>query len=161
LRKQRNQTHNIRDVDDIGAFIVVGAGPDQRALDELVRGNASISAHFQRDVMSSLSRADATVVEEVTSRYDNYHHGLEHANQAEVIPANFLSRFCVIGSPDACTERLCRLVDLGLSHRVIVGGSRDTDAPVRERSDHLVAREVLRAVQAIALPGKPAQGSPQ
>jgi 5,10-methylenetetrahydromethanopterin reductase len=78
---------------DICAFVVVGAGTDRRALGELVRGNASISAHFQRDVTSSLSRSDAAVVEEVTSRYDNYHHGLEHAAQAEVIPADFLSRF--------------------------------------------------------------------
>ena len=141
---------------DIGAFVVVGAGTDRRALDELVRGNASISAHFQRDVTSSLSRSDATVVEEVTSRYDNYHHGLEHASQAEVIPDDFLSRFCVIGSPDECTERLCELVGLGLSHLVIVGGSRDIDTTVRERSDHLVAREVLPAVQAVELPAGPA-----
>jgi 5,10-methylenetetrahydromethanopterin reductase len=138
---------------DIGAFIVVGAGTDQRALDELVRGNASISAHFQRGVTSALSPSDATVVEEVTSRYDNYHHGLEHAAQAEVIPADFLHRFCVIGSPDACTERLCRLVELGLSHLVV--GSREIDASVRESSDHLVAKEILPAVQAVELPVGP------
>jgi hypothetical protein len=63
-----------------------------------------------------------------------------------------LSRFCIIGSPVACTEHLYRLVDLGLSHLVIVGGSRDIDTTVRERSDHLVAREVLPAVQAVKLP---------
>ena len=135
---------------DIGAFVVVGAGTDQRALDELVKGNASISAHFQRDVTSSLSTPDATVVEEVTSRYDNYHHGMEHAAQAEVMPADFLSRFCVIGAPDHCTERLCELVDLGLSHLVIVGGSRDIDSVIRERSDHLVAKEILPALQALS-----------
>jgi len=139
---------------DMGAFVVVGAGADQRALDELVRGNASISAHFQRDVTSSLSHSDATVVEDVTSRYDNYHHGLEHAAQAEVIPADFLNRFCMIGSPEHCTERLCQLVELGLSHLVIVGGSRDIDPSVRERSDHLVAKEILPAVQAVELPGE-------
>jgi 5,10-methylenetetrahydromethanopterin reductase len=135
---------------DIGAFVVIGAGTDQRSLDELVKGNASISAHFQRDVTSSLSLSDATVVEEVTSHYDNYHHGMEHAAQTEVMTADFLKRFCVIGAPDHCIERLCELVDLGLSHLVIVGGSRDIDAMVRERSDHLVAREVLPALQAIA-----------
>jgi 5,10-methylenetetrahydromethanopterin reductase len=144
-----------REALDIGTFVVVGAGTYEKALDELVRGNASISAHFQRDVTWWLTDSDAIVVEDVTSRYDNYHHGLEHAAQAEVIPADFLSRFRVIGSLDECTERLCRLVELGLSHLVIVGGSRDIDATVRERSDHLVAREVLPAVQAVALPGKP------
>jgi 5,10-methylenetetrahydromethanopterin reductase len=91
---------------DIGAFVVVGAGADQRTLDELVRGNASISARFQRDVTSSLLPSDAIVVEEVTSRYDNYHHGLEHAAQAEVILADFLSRFCVIG-PRTNASNVC------------------------------------------------------
>jgi 5,10-methylenetetrahydromethanopterin reductase len=139
-RKAREAAGLDPDTLDIGAFVVVGAGTDQRALDELVRGNASISARFQRDVTSQLLPSDAT------SHYDNYHHGMEHAAQAE----EFLNRFCVIGAPEHCTERLCRLIDLGLSHLVFVGGSRDTDAMVRERSDHLVAKEVLPAVKATA-----------
>ncbi len=147
---------------DVGAYVVVGVGTDREALDELVRGNASISAHFQRNVTSSLSRSDATIVEEVTSHYDNYHHGLEHAAQSETLPGDFLRRFCVIGSPDECVERLRGLVGLGLSHLVIVGGSRDIDATVRERSDHLVAREVLPALQALpAGPVSPATGIPE
>jgi 5,10-methylenetetrahydromethanopterin reductase len=135
---------------DIGALVVVGVGTNEKALDELVRGNASISAHFQRNVTSSLSPSDAAVVEEVTRHYDTYHHGLEHAAQLETLSEDFLRRFCVIGSPDKCIERLCRLVDVGLSHLVIVGGSRDIDVGVRERSDHLVAKEVLPALQALA-----------
>jgi hypothetical protein len=53
-----------------------------------------------------------------------------------------------LAAPDECVERLHRLIDLGLSHLVIVGGSRDIAAAVRERSDHLVAKEVLPALQA-------------
>ncbi len=85
----------------------------------------------------------------MASAFATLHHGMEHAAQAEVMPADFLSRFCVIGAPDHCIERLCELVDLGLSHLVIVGGSRDIDNVVRERSDHLVAREVLPALLAL------------
>lgn len=134
---------------DVGAFLVVGAGTDQTALDELVRGNASISAHFQRNTTSSLSPADATVVTDVTEHYDTYHHGLEHAAQSDVLSADFLERFCVIGRPDHCIERLHRLIDLGLSHVTLVSGSRDIDAAVRERSDHLIATEVVPAVRAL------------
>ncbi len=133
----------------MGAFVVVGVGTDRESLDELVRANASISAHFQRGVTSSLPKPDAAVVEEVTAHYDYYHHGLEHAPQSEDLPDDFLRRFCVIGSPDQCVERLRGLVDLGLSHLVIVGGSRDIDATVRERSDHLVAKEVLPALRTL------------
>jgi 5,10-methylenetetrahydromethanopterin reductase len=135
---------------DVGAFVVVGVGTDRDTLDELVRGNASISAHFQRNATSSLSRADAAAVGEVTSHYDNYHHGLEHATQSEALSGDFLRRFCVIGSPDECIERIHGLIGLGLSHVIVVGGSRDIDATVRERSDHLVAKEVLPALQALA-----------
>jgi 5,10-methylenetetrahydromethanopterin reductase len=134
---------------DVGAFVVVGVGTDQKALDELVRGNASISAHFQRNVTSWLSRSDADVIEGVTDHYDNYHHGLEHATQAAALSDDFLRRFCVIGPPDECVERLHQLIGLGLSHLVIVGGSRDLDVAVRERSDHLVAKELLPALQAL------------
>jgi 5,10-methylenetetrahydromethanopterin reductase len=134
---------------EVGAFLVVGAGTDQTAVDDLVRGNASISAHFQRNTTSSLSRADATVVTDVTEHYDTFHHGLEHAAQSDVLSADFLERFCVIGRPDQCIERLHRLIDLGLSHVALVGGSRDIDAAVRERSDHLIATEVVPAVRAL------------
>lgn len=99
--------------------------------------------------MSSLSRSDATVVKGVTSHYDNYHHGLENATQSETLSEDFLRRFCIIGPPDECIERLHQLIDLGLAHLIIVGGSRDIDAAVRERSDHLVAKEVLPAWQAL------------
>ena len=57
---------------------------------------------------------DASVVEDVTSRYDNYHHGLEHAAQAEVIPADFLNRFCVIGSNDQIKAKLTELESIGV-----------------------------------------------
>jgi hypothetical protein len=44
-------------------------------------------------------------------------------------------------------QRLRRLIGLGLSHVTVVGGSRDIDPAVRERSDRLVATEVLPALR--------------
>jgi len=42
---------------------------------------------------------------------------------------------------------LSKLLELGLSHLVLVGGSRDIDEKIRERSDHLLAAEVLPALR--------------
>jgi hypothetical protein len=42
---------------------------------------------------------------------------------------------------------LSELLDIGLSHLVLVGGSRDIDETIRERSDHLLAAEVLPALR--------------
>lgn len=127
----------------VGAFIVVGVGADGRAVEALTRGNASVSAHFQRNVVGSLNVGDAQVVRNVTDHYDTYCHGLERAVQADSLPTDFLHRFCVIGTPDECIERLNRLIGLGLSHVIVVGGSRDIDRDLRLQSDHLMATEVL------------------
>lgn len=132
---------------DVGAFIVVGAGNDPDELEQLVRGNASVSAHFQRNSLASLPSAEAAAVEEVTTTYDYYHHGLEHAAQSESLTSDFLHKFCIIGTPDDCIERLRQVIDVGLSHVVVVGGSRDIDPAIRERADRLIAREVLPALR--------------
>jgi hypothetical protein len=92
----------------------------------------------------SLSTADTA---DVSAHHDDYHHGLEHATQAETPSGDFLRRFCVIGSPDRFVQRLRRLIGLGLSHVTVVGGCRDIDSAVRERSDRLVAGEVLPALR--------------
>lgn len=140
----------------VGAFVVVGIGTDEAALDRLVRGNASISAHFQRNVTADLSAADAQVVEGVTKRYDFYHHGLEHAEQTRDLDAGFLHRFCCVGPPDDVVERLAALLELGLDHLVLVGGSRDIDKAVRTRSDHLLSTEVLPALRELSRVRTPA-----
>ncbi len=140
-----------RDPEDVavGAFVVVAVGTDEAALDHLVRGNASISAHFQRDVTATLSAGDASAVAAVTRDYDYYHHGLEHAEQARDLDPDFLRRFCVIGPPEHCIARLQDLLGLGLDHLIVVGGSRDVDPAVRRRSDHLLAAEVLPGLQSV------------
>lgn len=131
----------------VGAFVVAAVGTDERALDELVRGNAGISAHFQRNAAAALSTSDAATVDAVTRHYDFYHHGLEHAEQSEDLDADFLQRFCVVGPPDACIERLRDLLAVGLDHLILVGAGRDVDPGVRLRSDRLLATEVLPALR--------------
>jgi 5,10-methylenetetrahydromethanopterin reductase len=131
----------------VGALIVAATGGNQPALRELVRANASISAHFRRDAGAVLDPADAAVVGEVTRDYSDAAHATAAAAQARDLPDDFLDRFCVIGSPDHCVERLHELVVLGLDHIIIVGAGRDTDPAVREASEQLFAREVLPALR--------------
>ena len=58
-----------------------------------------------------------------------------------------------MGGPEV--ERLIGLLDLGLSHLVMVGGSRDIDEQIRERSDHLLAAEVLPALRSHSTSARP------
>jgi 5,10-methylenetetrahydromethanopterin reductase len=131
----------------VGALVVAAVGTDLPALRELVRANASISAHFRRDATAILGTSDAAVVADVTRDYDDVNHATAAAAQARDLPDDFLDRFCVIGTPDHCVERLGELVGLGLDHVIVVGAGRDTDPAVREESERLFAREVLPALR--------------
>lgn len=131
----------------VGALVVAATGAPQAELRDLVRANASISAHFRRDATAVLDAADAEVVARVTHDYDDREHATAHSAQATDLPDDFLDRFCVIGTPDQCAERLGELIGLGLSHVIVVGGGRDTDPSTRHRSDELFAREVLPALR--------------
>jgi 5,10-methylenetetrahydromethanopterin reductase len=131
----------------VGAFVVVAVGTDRAALRELVRANASVSAHFQRGSLPLLRPADQSVVAAVLRDYDTFHHGTGRAPQARDLPTEFLDRFTVIGPPDYCVDRLRALVALGLDHLVVVGASRDADPATRHRLDRLFAAEVLPALR--------------
>lgn len=131
----------------VGALVVAATGAPQEELRELVRANASISAHFRRDAVSALAPEDAAVVARVTQDYDDREHATAHSAQAGDLPDDFLDRFCVIGTADHCVERLRELIALGLDHVIVVGGGRDADPAVRHRSDELFAREVLPALR--------------
>lgn len=131
----------------VGALLVAGVGDDRDALREYVRANASISTHFRRDATAALSAADAAVVGEVSHDYDVYQHATAASAQAVDLPPDYLDRFCVIGTPEECVLRLRGLVALGLDHVILVGGGRDADPALRQRSDELLATEVLPALR--------------
>ena len=83
----------------IGAFVVAAVGSDMDGLRALVRGNASVSAHFQRGALGQLDPAERAVVQAVTRDYDTYHHGLERArleqHRVEIEPAEAVERIGV------------------------------------------------------------------
>lgn len=131
----------------VGALIVAATGMDRSELREYVRGNASISTHFRRGAEDVLNPADRGVVEAVDHDYELYGHSVHASKQAADLPAGFIDRFCVIGEPQECAERLRALIDLGLDHVIIVGGGLDSPIPLRLQMDVRFGREVLPAVR--------------
>jgi 5,10-methylenetetrahydromethanopterin reductase len=127
----------------IGAFVVTGAGSDPDALRELVRGNVSVSAHFQRGSMPHLDDLDRRVVAAVTRDYQKSRHGLRRSPQARRIPDDFATRFTVVGTVEHCIKRLAELLSLGLDHLVLVGPTREMGPNVRQEWAHVLATEVL------------------
>ncbi len=127
----------------VGALIVAAAGMNRTDLREYVRGNASISTHFRRGAEDVLNAADRKVVEAVDHDYELYGHSAHSSQQARDLPQDFIDRFCVIGEPDECVERLRELVGLGLDHVIILGGGLDADPQLRLQMDTRFGREVI------------------
>jgi 5,10-methylenetetrahydromethanopterin reductase len=147
-RAARQRAGLARETLSIGAMVIVAVGPDPAALRELVRANASVSAHFQRGSLDVLSAEDRAIVVAITRDYDQYRHGTAPAPQARELPGEFIDRFTVTGPPDHCAARLRELVALGLDHLVVVGAARDVDPAIRHGLDRLFAAEVLPALRA-------------
>jgi 5,10-methylenetetrahydromethanopterin reductase len=127
----------------VGALIVAATGMDRAGLREYVRGNASISTHFRRGAENVLNAADRQVVEAVDHDYELYGHSAHSSQQARDLPEDFIDRFCVIGEPGECVERLKELVALGLDHVIILGGGLDASPQLRLQMDGRFGREVL------------------
>ena len=84
----------------------------------------------------------------VASTFATLHHTTGSSTRRS--PTCCRPTFCrdsVFSAPEECISRLTELLELGLSHLVLVGGSRDIDEKIRERSDHLLAAEVLPALR--------------
>ena len=140
----------VRDVDPdvpVGALLVAATGGDREELREYVRGNASISTHFRRGAEQVLDPADRAVVQAVDHDYELYGHASHASKQASDLPPDFIDRFCIIGEPEECAERLRELAGLGLDHIIIVGGGLDAPADRRLEMDLRFAREVLPALR--------------
>jgi 5,10-methylenetetrahydromethanopterin reductase len=131
----------------VGALVVAATGMDRDDLREYVRGNASISTHFRRGAPAVLDPADHGVVAAVDHDYELYGHSAHDPQQVEDLPPDFIDRFCIIGEPEECADRLRGLMDLGLDHIVVVGGGLDSSIPLRLQMDMRFAQEVLPALR--------------
>ncbi|MCW2525227.1 MAG: hypothetical protein JWM76_87 [Pseudonocardiales bacterium] len=130
----------------VGAYLNVGCHDDVAVAAQLVRGSAAVFAHFSslsRAAGSALKPADAAVVDQLGTSYDEARHGLGTAGHVSALDDKFVDRFAVIGSPRRCTARLRELLGLGLDRIVVVAGSRDTDPTLLEETNARFGTEVL------------------
>jgi 5,10-methylenetetrahydromethanopterin reductase len=135
----------------IGAYLTVGCHPDRDAARDMVRGGVAAFAHFSSMPGSTgegLAGRDAEIVAEVGRRYDSNVHLVNSADHTQALDADFIDRFAVIGSPDACLGRLRELAGLGLTRFVVTGASFGADPAIAREADRLVREEVLPGLRA-------------
>ncbi len=78
------------------------------------------------------SEDDRAVLEGIPRAYDMTRHFRHREDEGAVLPASFMTRFGVVGTPADCVERLAALVALGLDRLVVVGPNPDGDGAASE-----------------------------
>src|SRR5437899_629755 len=114
----------------LGAYVNVVVHPDPAVALELARGSLASFARFS--VMHGRSTGpvaddERAVLESIHHAYDMTAHTRAGTPQAAALTADFAKRFAVLGPADHCLRRLRELLDLGLDHLMIIGGSIGAD----------------------------------
>lgn len=141
-----------RDPDTLGfgAYVNVVCHPDVARAREIGRGSASLFARFSAmhgTVASPASDTQAETFKAVHDAYDMNKHARSDGAQTEVLSAEFLDQFAILGPAERCIERLAELAEDGISKFVISGGpivSRDEE--VQEVTHRFIA-DVAPAVR--------------
>lgn len=135
----------------IGAFInLVCDTSEERAID-LGRMIAGMVAHFAGMKNAPLDHLPPELKElaaHMQSQYDMKHHAQEEASHATEVSDKFVDWFSICGPPDKCRDRLQSLVDRGLDHVYLLGGS-PVAHPHGERQAAMVQQSRLFAEQVL------------
>jgi 5,10-methylenetetrahydromethanopterin reductase len=135
----------------IGAYVNLVCDADEGRAINLGRMISGMVAHFAGMKNAPLDHLPAQLrplAEHMQSGYDMEHHAQEEGEHLAEVNDDFVDWFSICGPPDKCRERLQELVDLGLDHIYLLGGSPvahphgERQAAMVEQS-RLFAREVL------------------
>ena len=139
------------DPDDVsfGAYVNVAAHADVDVARQLVAGGLSTLARFNVMHGSTAGPHDdgaKAVLAELHERYDMNHHTQSGSAQANVLTADFVDRYAVVGDAATVVARLRALAELGLDRFVVMGAGRAPGLDDEGRhAQVLLAREVVPA----------------
>ncbi|MDJ0927379.1 MAG: LLM class flavin-dependent oxidoreductase [Gammaproteobacteria bacterium] len=149
------ETGRARGSVSIGAYVNLVCDPDaQRAID-LGRMIAGMVAHFagMKDApLDHLPPQLRPLAEKMQSAYDMEHHAQDAGSHLALVDDAFVDWFSICGPPAKCIDRLRALLDLGLDHIYLLGGSPvahphgERQAAMVQQS-RLVAEQVLPALR--------------
>lgn len=134
----------------LGTFVNIACHPDVDLARTLVSGGLSTFARFS--VMHGRVHGPATeeqrrVLSQVHGAYDMTHHTQVGSAQASLLSPEFVDRFAVVGSPQACTERLQAIGRLGVDKVVLIGPTTGADPDAARVAHQLLVAEVVPALR--------------
>jgi 5,10-methylenetetrahydromethanopterin reductase len=110
----------------MGAFINLVCDEDEKNAIDMGRMIAGMVAHFsgmRNAPVDHLPPQLKELAEHMQRKYDMEHHAQEEASHATKVSDEFVDWFSICGPPEKCLARLRTIIDLGLDHVYLLGGS--------------------------------------
>lgn len=131
----------------IGAFVNLVCDPDEQRALQLGRMISGMVAHFaglKNIATDHLPPQLKALAQRMQSAYDMGRHAQEEGSHLALVDDAFVDWFSICGNPEKCRQRLRQLIELGLDHVYILGGS-PVPHPHGARQEGLVAQTQLFA----------------
>jgi 5,10-methylenetetrahydromethanopterin reductase len=135
----------------IGAFINLVCDADEQRAINIGRMIAGMVAHFagmKNAPVDHLPPQLKDLAIHMQSQYDMEHHAQEEAKHAQEVTDEFVDWFSICGAPDKCRSRLESVIELGLDHVYLLGGS-PVAHPHGERQAGMIKQTQLFAEQVL------------
>ena len=122
LRETGRPRHSL----SIGAYVNLVCDPDEMRAINLCRMISGMVAHFagMKDApLAHLPPQLQGIAAQMQGGYDMQHHAQDQGSHLTFIPDDFVEWFSICGPPAKCRARLQQLLDMGLDHVYLLGGS--------------------------------------
>ncbi len=135
LHERLAETGRDRNELSVGAYINLVCDPDAARAIKLARTIAGLVAHFagmKHAPVDHLPPQLKPLAIKLKTEYDMKHHNQDVGSHMALVDDAFVEWFTIAGPADKCIDRLGALIDKGLQHVYILGGS-DVAHPHGER----------------------------
>lgn len=126
LNARLEETGRNRSELSVGAYVNLVCDPDQARATELARMISGMVAHFSGMKNSPTDHLPAQlqpIAMRLKSEYDMKHHAQRAGSHLNFVDDAFVDWFSIAGPAQKCIDRLGELIDKGLDHVYILGGS--------------------------------------
>lgn len=110
----------------VGAYINLVCDNDEQKAVNLARTVAGLVSHFagmKSAPTEHLPEQLKTIAENLKSQYDMAHHGQDKGSHLQMMDDDFVRWMAICGGPSLCIDRLSALIEMGLEHIYLLGGS--------------------------------------
>ncbi len=126
LEDRLAETGRNRSEISVGAYINLLCDPDEARALQLASTIAGMVAHFSGMKHSPVDHLPPQLKELATrlkSEYDMEHHNQATGSHLELVDTEFVDWFAIAGPKEKCIDKLGVLLDKGLDHVYVLGGS--------------------------------------